>query len=399
MQEFGDNSVIFIQRVKSRIERILDGSKKSFDKQSDLLKYIKYLSRVDITTELLQRTDIRSCLKLLHQVGGKIELAVCDLVRYWLKCLKMCSNESLILFGIPIRENETYPSNDHSNSTNSFSEKLSQSVNPNKTRLFMPCPHSVSSLHTFSYISKTSNDITNKSLPKQRNFIPSLQPITFPDTFADASNSIVSIKKKSSAKVPHPPDSLNQFISSNSKTKLYSGTIRMLFTLYELCIRKLESNIQFITELYFVDFTIVRPLFERISPHELKRIEEFNPQYIPMTDIIWKRNCHKHFKQSQLMPIRVGESWRNIYDILLLESEEKLKKVSCKISAKFAREKPLSMMKSLPDITRSRKVKSRTKRNYPIVREYDCKFHAPLMKKTIQEFKERRLFAKSKPLK
>ena len=399
MQDFDDNNIIYIQKVKSRIERILNGSKKSFDKQSDLLKYIKYLSHVNITIQLLKRTHIGYSLKLLLQFGGKIESAVCDLVRYWLNCLNMCSSESLNLFGFSIRDNEFYPSNDHSNPSNSFSEKLSQSVNPDKTRPNMPYPHAVNSLNILQYTCTTSDDITHKSSSKELHLMPSLPDITFPEDIPESSNSLVAIKKKTLARVPHPPDSLNQFISSNSKTKLYSGTIRMLFTLYELCIRKLESNIQIITEFYFVDFSILRPLFERISPHELKRIEEFNPHYIPMTDNIWKKNCHKLFKQSQVMSLNSGESWKNVYDILLLEKEEKLKNISSKISAKFSREKPLSMMKSLPEIVRPRKYKSRTNKIYPIVRENDCKLHAPLMRKTIQEFKERRLFAKSKPLK
>lgn len=400
MQDFENNNMIYIQKVKSRIERILDGSKKSFDKQSDLLKYIGYLSHVDISFELLQLTNIGFTLKLLLQIGGKVELAVRDLVKYWMKSLNLDSNGSSRLFGFSIRVND-FPSCDHSNSVNSFSEKLSQSLNPNTTRLNIPCPSPMTPLNKLPCFSKTTDNISHlSSLSKQIHLIPSLPDITFPKDFTETSNSHLLNKKKSFAKVPHSTDPLDQFISSNSKTKLYSGTMRTLFSLYELCIRKLESHIQIITDLYCVDFSIIKPLFQRISPQELKRIEEFNPYYIPMTDIIWKKNCHKLFKQSQLLSIKGGESWRNIYDILLLEKEEKLKNISCKISAKYAQEKPISMIKSLPEITRPKKLKSsKAKRFYPLVREHDCKFQAPLMRKTIQEFKERRLFAKSKPLK
>ncbi|KAI6652411.1 Transcription elongation factor B polypeptide 3-like [Oopsacas minuta] len=394
-----ENLILYIKKVKSRIERIIDGRKKSCDKQFDLLKYIGYLSKVEISVDLFHETKIGYTLQLLYQIGGEIQSAVNCLVNCWMKLLNLdSSNNPLQLFGFAICE-DSLVSSKSENSFGSFSERLSQAVNPTKARnISTPMLTLQDELNSNFSSSANIHDVLQLPLSKEIFQMPSLPDIPFPEPSTKILTNYT--QRKNCTKVRCPSNSINQFISSNSRTKLYSGNTKIIFSLYELCLRFLEYNVHLITQIKFIDYEVIRPLLERISPNELNRIEELNPQFILMTDNIWKRNCQKTFKSG--LSSKNVESWKNLYNILFKEKEEKLKDISCRISAKISREKPVNMMKILSDSKNPRRCKlnlgsKRVNRNF--FRGNDSKSLAPLMKRTIQEFKERRLISKSKPFK
>ncbi|POI21784.1 hypothetical protein CIB84_014469 [Bambusicola thoracicus] len=67
----------------------------------------------------------------------------------------------------------------------------------------------------------------------------------------------------------------------NSKMQVYSGSkpvcLSKMLTLYELCIRVLQNNIDLLHEVGGVPFEILEPVLTRCTPEQLFRVEECNP--------------------------------------------------------------------------------------------------------------------------
>ncbi|NXK50418.1 ELOA1 protein, partial [Chauna torquata] len=112
----------------------------------------------------------------------------------------------------------------------------------------------------------------------------------------------------------------------NSKMQVYSGSkplcLSKMLTLYELCIRVLQNNIDSLHEVGGVPFEILEPVLTRCTPEQLFRVEECNPTFTEESDHLWKKHCQRDFKNESLLEY---ESWREMYLRLFNEREEKLK--------------------------------------------------------------------------
>ncbi|OXB63182.1 hypothetical protein ASZ78_016243 [Callipepla squamata] len=175
----------------------------------------------------------------------------------------------------------------------------------------------------------------------------------------------------------------------NSKMQVYSGSkpvcLSKMLTLYELCIRVLQNNIDFcktnqlfkvlsyvvvLHEVGGVPFEILEPVLMRCTPEQLFRVEECNPvnsallnsgnhrgdwasvclpctpfgkegtlrnviknsylniscvetkTFTEESDHLWKKHCQRDFKNESLLEY---ECWREMYLRLFNEREEKLK--------------------------------------------------------------------------
>ncbi|NXX76917.1 ELOA1 protein, partial [Urocolius indicus] len=112
----------------------------------------------------------------------------------------------------------------------------------------------------------------------------------------------------------------------NNKMQVYSGSkapcLSKMLTLYELCIRELQNNIDLLREVGGVPFEILEPVLTRCTPEQLFRIEECNPTFTEESDHLWKKHCQRDFKNDNLLEY---ESWREMYLRLFNQREEKLK--------------------------------------------------------------------------
>ena len=389
-----DNMELFVARVKIRIDRLLDGRKKSKNKHLDLLKYVGYLSNIDITLEIFHKTNIIDTLQLLERNDDQVRRVVGKLLDSWKPIL--CKNKSggpvqlsscpLFEGDIQSQQNDIFPT--------SFNEQLSEFILPNQQKKVSK------NLNSLSEIQPGNIDLNVGSLWPQKEQLPSLPDIVLPDSVIENVNIQIPKKPKLVKRARCPSNSISQFISrNNQRKKLYVGKV-VISSLHELCIRKIVSNVQLMSKLPCYNFRFIKPILDRISPQELTRLEVLNQHIIPFTESIWKRNCQKTFKNIFLT--KKGESWRNMYNLMQIEKEEKLKSVSCRISAKQSSKKPLNMMKtiSLVKSPKTRKfINPNKNERYYINNDAESKKHAPLMKRTIMEFKERKQISKSKPIK
>ncbi|XP_062319257.1 elongin A, like isoform X2 [Osmerus eperlanus] len=115
----------------------------------------------------------------------------------------------------------------------------------------------------------------------------------------------------------------------NKKMQVYSGVkttfLPSMMTLYQQCIRALQNNIDLLYEIGGVPFEILQPVLERCTPYQLQRIEECNPVYVGLTELLWERHCRRDFRNAQLEEY---ESWREMHLRLSEERERKLQQLT-----------------------------------------------------------------------
>ncbi|XP_021245829.1 elongin-A-like [Numida meleagris] len=159
-------------------------------------------------------------------------------------------------------------------------------------------------------------DLLNTPLPK---FLPGIL-ISSPPYAADFKEPVVE--------APQQVSEIVQFTGRrlNSKMQVYSGSkpvcLSKMLTLYELCIRVLQNNIDLLHEVGGVPFEILEPVLTRCTPEQLFRVEECNPTFTEESDHLWKKHCQRDFKNESLLEY---ECWREMYLRLFNEREEKLK--------------------------------------------------------------------------
>ncbi|XP_076865114.1 elongin-A [Brachyhypopomus gauderio] len=123
----------------------------------------------------------------------------------------------------------------------------------------------------------------------------------------------------------------------NSKMVVYSGSktayLPKMMTLYEQCIRVLQNNIDSIEEVGGVPFEILEPVLDRCTPEQLYRIEQFNQYFIEESADLWMRHCQRDFKREAPQEY---ESWRELYLRLHDEREERLRMLTQNISSAHA---------------------------------------------------------------
>ncbi|NXL88964.1 ELOA1 protein, partial [Alectura lathami] len=141
----------------------------------------------------------------------------------------------------------------------------------------------------------------------------------------------------------------------NSKMHVYSGSkpacVSKMFTLYELCIRVLQNNVNSLREVGGVPFEILEPVLARCTPEQLFQIEECNLTFIEESDHLWKKHCQRDFKNESLLEY---ESWREMYLRLFKEREEKLKMLTKSILSAQS-EKPKGRQTKMAFVTSAAK--------------------------------------------
>ncbi|XP_072398011.1 uncharacterized protein EloA [Diabrotica undecimpunctata] len=119
-------------------------------------------------------------------------------------------------------------------------------------------------------------------------------------------------------------------MNKNQRTKVYSGnkTIGKVESLFQLCVRILQDNIDALEYTGGVPYIILKPIMERATPDQLFNLEHHNPYLIEDTDGLWKLHCQKDFRTKRREEM---ESWRDMYMRCLDEREAKLNAVTATI--------------------------------------------------------------------
>jgi len=117
------------------------------------------------------------------------------------------------------------------------------------------------------------------------------------------------------------------FSSKANRTKVYSGnrTIKFVPSLFEMCIRVLQENVDFIENTGGVPFDILRAVLEKAKPHQLRTIEYYNPYLLDESDTLWEPHCKKKFRMRKRLEM---ETWREMYERCTTEDEEKLSRLT-----------------------------------------------------------------------
>lgn len=120
------------------------------------------------------------------------------------------------------------------------------------------------------------------------------------------------------------------FSSKANRTRVFSGNSKTrsdIPKLFDMCIRILQENIDYLECTGGVPFEILRPVLERAKPDQLAVIEYYNPYLLEDSDILWKPHCQRKWKNKQ--PIESDmETWREMYERCTREDEEKLSRLT-----------------------------------------------------------------------
>lgn len=127
--------------------------------------------------------------------------------------------------------------------------------------------------------------------------------------------------------------------NKNQRTKVYSGnkTVGKVESLFQLCVRVLQDNIDALEYTGGVPYLILKPIMERATADQIFNLEHHNPYLIEDTDELWQLHCQKDFRTKQRQEM---ESWRDMYMRCLDEREARLNAVKANIK--------LSQDKSIP---------------------------------------------------
>ncbi|KAL7016965.1 hypothetical protein ACKWTF_010209 [Chironomus riparius] len=121
---------------------------------------------------------------------------------------------------------------------------------------------------------------------------------------------------------------IESFSSQKSRTRVFSGNCRArseIPKLYELCLRVLTDNLDYVECTGGVPFDILRPALEKAKPDQLANIEYYNPYLLDDSDILWKPHCQRTWKNRH--PAEM-ESWRDMYERCIREDAEKLTRLT-----------------------------------------------------------------------
>jgi transcription elongation factor B polypeptide 3 len=137
----------------------------------------------------------------------------------------------------------------------------------------------------------------------------------------------------------------NIMTSKNQRTKVYSGNkmgTSKVPTLFELCSRVLQDNIDALEYTGGVPYSVLKPILEKSNPNQLYMMEHHNPYLIEDTDELWKVHCQKEFRNKKREEL---ETWREMYLRCLDEREAKLKALTANIKQSQDKSIPVRMTK------------------------------------------------------
>ncbi|XP_070486430.1 elongin-A2 [Equus przewalskii] len=119
---------------------------------------------------------------------------------------------------------------------------------------------------------------------------------------------------------------------TNSKMQVFSGSkcasLAKMMTLRQQCIRVLKNNLDSIFEVGGVPYSVLEPVLESCTPDQLYRIEKYNHVLVEETDELWKIHCRQTFKKERQ---EEHESWREMYLRLQDAREQRLRELTVNI--------------------------------------------------------------------
>ncbi|KAG4068343.1 hypothetical protein HA402_007863 [Bradysia odoriphaga] len=102
--------------------------------------------------------------------------------------------------------------------------------------------------------------------------------------------------------------------SKTMRTKVYSGVktgaIAQIPSLYQMCIRILQRNIDALEQTGSIPFDILKPVLQLASPEQLFSIESYNPYLMDDTDVLWQFHCQRKFRNLKRLEL---ETWREMF--------------------------------------------------------------------------------------
>lgn len=161
--------------------------------------------------------------------------------------------------------------------------------------------------------------------------IPEYRPMPLNSVVKDYINSSV-LGSSYSCRPPqkHMSDAellTESFSSKANRTRVFSGNrvARSVPSLFEMCIRVLQENIEFLECTGGVPFDILRPVLDRAKPEQLCNIEYYNSYLLDDSDVLWEPHCKRKFRTRQRLEM---ESWRDMYERCTREDDEKLSRLT-----------------------------------------------------------------------
>lgn len=159
--------------------------------------------------------------------------------------------------------------------------------------------------------------------------IPDYRPLPLSSAVKDYINSsVLGASYMKPQKHMSDTDLLTESFSSKAnRTKVYSGNRvqKTVPSLFEMCIRVLQENIECLETTGGVPFDILRPVLERAKPETLNNIEYYNPYLLEESDVLWEPHCKRKFRIKKRLEM---ESWREMYERCTREDEEKLNRLT-----------------------------------------------------------------------
>ncbi|XP_023292366.2 transcription elongation factor B polypeptide 3 [Lucilia cuprina] len=142
--------------------------------------------------------------------------------------------------------------------------------------------------------------------------------------------------------------------SKTMRTKIYSGVRTgqtfQVPSLFDMCIRILQKNIDALEYTGGVPFEVLKPVLERASPQQLYVFEEYNPYLMEDSDVLWQQHVSRNYRTKKRLE---NESWREMYIRCQEEDERRLSvlkdsiKASQKIAAAPVRKTQLAFVDSM----------------------------------------------------
>lgn len=154
-------------------------------------------------------------------------------------------------------------------------------------------------------------------------------------------NTFRELDLNSKAKKVQDDEALSRLMyAKNQRTKVYSGNkvaFSKMPTLFELCTRVLQDNIEALEYTGGVPYAILKPVLDKATPEQLYNLEYHNPYIVDDSDELWSFHCQKEFRTKKRLEM---ETCREMYMRCLNERETKLKALTANIK--------LSQDKSVP---------------------------------------------------
>ncbi|XP_017015229.2 transcription elongation factor B polypeptide 3 [Drosophila takahashii] len=187
------------------------------------------------------------------------------------------------------------------------------------------------------------------------------KPLPLNQTVMDVVFNQGGSQKAQASRYFNESEALAQGISSKTmRTKIYSGVrtgqILQVPSLFDLCTRVLQKNIDALEYTGGVPFEVLRPVLERATPQQLLNFEEYNPYLMDDSDVLWQLHVSRHCRSQRREEM---ETWREMFLRCQEEKDRKLSilaesiKASQKISEAPVRKTQLAFVDSMVKPPRS----------------------------------------------